>query len=67
MVKSMGTALLTGTMSKFREMAGRLLMADGNVRLAVYRQNLMARGAVAARMVPRRRRGRWARLARCSG
>lgn len=35
-------------MAKYREMAGRLLMSDENVRLAVHRQNLMARGAVAA-------------------
>jgi hypothetical protein len=35
--------------AKYREVAGRRLMADENVRLAVRRQNLKARGAVAAK------------------
>ncbi|KMO36661.1 hypothetical protein VQ02_14900 [Methylobacterium variabile] len=42
-------AMFTGTVAKYREAAGKLLMADPNVRQAVYQQNLKARAEVAAR------------------
>lgn len=42
-------AMLTGTMAKYREAAGRMLMADENVRLAVHRQNVKGRAASATK------------------
>ncbi|WP_156648385.1 hypothetical protein [Methylobacterium sp. Leaf108] len=49
--KTKGTkaAMLTGTVSKYREAAWRQMMADPKVREAVSRQNMKARGAVAGR------------------
>ncbi|MCE4224910.1 hypothetical protein HCU64_14195 [Methylobacterium sp. C25] len=49
--KTKGTkaAMLTGTVAKYREAAGRYRMADPNVRQAVYQQAVKARPALAAK------------------
>ena len=46
-------AMLTGTMDKYREAAKRMLMADPNVRQAVYQQRLKSNAAAAAKMAPK--------------
>jgi hypothetical protein len=46
-------SMLTGTVHKYREAAGKMLMADPNVRQAVYQQNLKSNAAVAAKMAPK--------------
>lgn len=46
-------AMLTGTMYKYRESAGRTLMADPNVRQAVFQQATKARAAAVAQRAPK--------------
>jgi hypothetical protein len=53
LVKGTKQAMLTGTVAKCREMAGRFLMVAPNVRQAVYRQTLKGNAAVAAKVAPK--------------